>query len=172
MSRFGITEKGELSWERGAQLINDCAYVFMSRLELIDDFTLRVSLVEGKAQAPLSGSSVSGVFKHLLAGAMPVTSDGTCRSFRLEFDRDHLVMYNVLNESYSKAPSRTDSSTGGKLRRFSRSQYLDFATSATIADDDYPGPLIHFQIVCENHVVDAIATAPPKIIVVGPTTEM
>jgi len=34
---------------------------------------------------------------------------------------------------------------------------------ATFASDEYPGNLNHYEIVCENHIVDVVGVAVPDI---------
>jgi hypothetical protein len=42
---------------------------------------------------------------------------------------------------------------------------LEFTKRTTRASDEYPGVLQHYEIACQDHVVDVICTGPPRIAV-------
>jgi hypothetical protein len=83
----------------------------------------------------------------------------------LIFEQASVVSYTVLNESYGKFPEPPEKFTGKSFRIFSWSHLLEFTRKATIACDEYPGSLQHYQLASQNHVIDVIATKPPRIAV-------
>jgi hypothetical protein len=107
----------------------------------------------------------------LKIGGRPIEEDETCRIFQLLFERNHMVAYTVLNESYGKYPEPPEAFTGRLFRIFSHSHLLEFTKRTTYASGDYPGALMHFEIACLNHVIDVICTAAPKIAVGKPKTK-
>lgn len=123
-----------------------------------------MTLVEAKPQAPLA-SEDNSVYGVLTDGARPIEEDSTCRVFEVIFERNDIVSYTVLNESYGRYPEPPEEFTGKLFRVFSWSHLLEFTKRTTYASDDNPGVLKHFQIACLNHVFDVIATRPPRIAV-------
>jgi len=83
-------------------------------------------------------------------------------SQRFELIWDHYISYAVHNESYQ---SWDDAETwsGNLFRRYSRSKFLDYLDHATFADGSYPGPFTHYQVICQEHVIDIAALRPPKV---------
>jgi hypothetical protein len=65
---------------------------------------------------------------------------------------------------YGIYPREPEKFVGKLFRVFSWSHLLEFTKRATVASEFYPGPLGHYEIACQNHVVDVISTAPPRII--------
>jgi hypothetical protein len=153
----------EMNWQDGAQQIDDCQYLFATSISEIGELTLGLVIAEAKAQdrahIPMNDSEL----EILKANAKPIEPDPTCRVFEVLFDRSHMVSYTVLNESYGVYPREPEKFVGKFFRKFSWSHLLEFTKQTTIASEFYPGPLEHYQIACLNHVVDVIATAPPRI---------
>lgn len=160
---FSDFETHEISWQDGAQQIDDCQYLFATSISEIEELTLGLVIVEAKAQDRPYVRVDDSELEKLKASGWPVEPDSTCRVFEVLFDRSHMVSYSVLNESYGVYP-REPEKFGGKLfRKFSWSHLLEFTKRTKIACESYPGPLEHYQIVCLNHVVDVISTAAPRI---------
>jgi len=155
----------DVSWQEGARLIDACTYLFAIEVRELEELTLSLTLVEAKAQAPITATEVSGPLAALRLGSSPIEQDETCRMFEVIFDRKHMISYTVLNESYGRYPQPPEVFTGKLFRVFSRSHQLEFTERTTYASGGHPARLIHFEIVCLNHVFDVIATAPPKIAV-------
>lgn len=160
-----ITEMTEVPWEQGARLINECTYLFATEIREIEELTLGLTVAEAKAQAPIMPDDDTGPLAFLKLGGSPIETDDTCRAFHLLFDRNNMVSYTVLNESYGKYPEPPEVFEGKLFRVFSRSHLLDFTERTTYASGGHPGVLMHFEVACLNHVIDVICTAPPKITV-------
>ena len=161
----GADEATEVPWEEGARLINECTYLYAKEIREIEELTLGLTIVEAKAQAPVLATEETGPLAFLKIGGRPIEEDETCRLFQLLFDRNHMISYTVLNESYGKYPEPPEAFTGKLFRIFSHSHLLGFTERTTYASGGYPAALMHFQIACLNHVIDVICTAPPKIAV-------
>ncbi len=161
-----VIDMVEIPWEDGARLINECKYLFATEVRELEELTLGLTIVEAKAQAPLSVPEDCGPLARLRLGGRPIEEDETCRTFRLIFDRNHMISYTVTNESYGKYLELPELFTGKLFRVFSHSNLLEFTERTTHASGGYPRALMHFQIACLNHVIDVICTSPPKIAVV------
>ena len=159
-----VTEGIEVPWEEGAQLINECTYLFATEIRELEELTLGVTIIEAKAQSPIANTEEdSRPLARLKLGGRPIEQDDTSRVFNLVFDRNHMISYLVSNESYGKYPEPPEEFTGKLFRRFSHSHLLEFTRRTSYATDEYPGVLMHFEIACLNHIVDVICTAPPMI---------
>jgi hypothetical protein len=158
-------ETMEVPWEEGARLINECTYLFATDVRETEELTLGLTIVEAKTQAPILNTEDTGPVAQLRIGGRPIEEDETCRLFQLLFDRNHMISYTVLNESYGKYPEPPEAFTGKLFRVFSHSHLLEFTERTTYASGGHPGLLLHFEIACLNHVIDVICTAPPKIAV-------
>jgi hypothetical protein len=154
-----------VDWEEGARQINDCEYLYVHSIHEIEELTLEVTVTEAKPQTPILVPRGEGVVDQLLVGGRPIETDGTCRVFRLVFARKEVVSYTVLNELYGVYPEPPEQFTGKLFRVFSWSHLLEFTKRTTRASDEYPGVLQHYEIACQDHVVDVICTGPPRIAV-------
>jgi hypothetical protein len=159
----------EVDWTEGARSIDECPYLFVEQIgESEAALRLDVLIVEAKPQAPITAAKDDSPVERLKLGGRPIEPDATCRFFRLVFEERHMIAYLVSNESYSRYPEPYEEFTGKRLRIFSRSHLLEFTKKTSYATDQHPGKLEHYQIVCENHVVDVIATGPPLISLSSP----
>ena len=77
-------------WEDGARQIDDSHYLFAVDVRELEELTLRLTLVEAKAQAPLTAENDS-VYGVLSNGARPIQQDSTCRIFEIIFERKHII---------------------------------------------------------------------------------
>ena len=58
-------------------------------------------------------------------------------------------------------PDESEEWKGGRFRVYSRSKFLEFVAAGTFADGLYPGAFEHYEILCENHVVDVASVSAP-----------
>jgi hypothetical protein len=155
----------EVKWEEGARQLNECEYLFIRNIGELEELTLGLIIHEAKPQDPILVPEDDSAFARISVGSRPIEEDSTCRVFEVIFDRNNIVSYTVLNESYGKYPEPPEEFIGRLFRVFSRSHLLDFTKQTTIASNEYPGVLQHYQLACLNHVVDVITTKPPRIAV-------
>lgn len=156
---------GDAGHEEAARQLNECDYLFLIDIREPEYLTLQLTIAEAKAQAPRFDTPPEHPLAALLNGGRPIEPDATCRVFRITFERKHMVSYTVVNESYGKYPDAPEQFQGKLFREFSRSYLLEYIAKATIATDDYPGKLRHYQLACQDHVVDVVCTAPPEIVI-------
>ncbi len=74
----------------------------------------------------------------------------------------HYVAYSVRNESFV-SPDEYEVSVGRRFRVYSKSRFLDFIGCATFATDEYPGPVQHIGVNCEDHIVDVVSKMDPQV---------
>jgi hypothetical protein len=153
----------EVGWTDGIRQIDECEYLLVKDICATEDLTLGLLLSEAKPQAPLLEPRNDSEWEKLCVGASPIEEDATCRTFQLIFERNHMVAYMVLNESYGKYPEPPEEFTGKNLRVFSQSHLLEYIRNTTIVSDEYPGVIQHYQVSTLNHVIDVISTKPPRI---------
>lgn len=118
------------------------------------DNVLRIVAVEARAQGPAQST--------LLGKAVPILPlpDGA----PVELTWKHYVAYAVRNESYAMADDGAPSSIPvSQLVERRNSAFLDFVRRTTIASDEFPGPLRHWELMCLNHVIDVVSTTEPVI---------
>lgn len=144
--------------------LDTCEYLFLAGISEPEANRLRLVVEEGQVVGKPSrvelghGRSIDDV------RAIEVVP----HSLRFELLWDHYISYAVHNESYQ---SWDDSEAwNGKLfRRYSRSKFLDYLDRATFADASYPGPFTHYQVICQDHVIDIAALQPPKVRLLSPS---
>ena len=72
------------------------------------------------------------------------------------------VLFMERDESYT-VPDDYEVRRGRWLEVFERSRLMDHLSSYTFADDLFPGPLTHYRVCGEDHVVDVVTTATPQV---------
>jgi hypothetical protein len=75
------------------------------------------------------------------------------------------VAYSVRNESY--VYSTGQESVGQRFRVYTRSHFGDYVKQTTWANDELPGPLTHWSVLCRDHIIDVIAAEAPVLTLVG-----
>lgn len=83
-------------------------------------------------------------------------------SRRFEIVWGTLISYAVRNESYCTW-DKDEEWTGNVFRTYTRSKFLDFVSAGTFASADYPGPFVHYGIICLDHIIDVASEHPPII---------
>nr|WP_260871282.1 hypothetical protein [Paenibacillus sp. Y412MC10] len=81
----------------------------------------------------------------------------------IQIDFEWYIGYSVRNESYTVWDDYEEFE-GKIFRIYSKSRYLDFISTSTIATEEYPGPYKHYGISCLNHVIDIVSTTDPIIV--------
>ena len=75
---------------------------------------------------------------------------------------DGYVLLMERDESYT-VYDEYEISRGRWLMVFERSRLMDDLAHHTFATDRYPGPLTHYGIYCEDHLIDVVTTSTPSI---------
>ena len=95
-----------------------------------------------------------------LSGVPSIITDDSCYAYEVVFNS--YVAYSVRNESYT-FQDKSEEFTGHLFRLYSKSRFLDYVRVATFATDEYPGKLNHYEMVCENHIVDVASVGEADI---------
>lgn len=147
------------------EAISACKFLFLRELWEPNENTLRVVIVEAKADGPPEDIEILG---KVVSGTVPVESDSSCQLFELTWST--YVAYGVRNELFT---SRDDYEVfeGGLFRIYTKSHFRDYVALGTFASDEHPGPLKHWCVVCLNHIVDVVGCAEPSIRRVRPSEQ-
>lgn len=126
---------------------------------------LRLVVEETKTTgAPLSiagAATVSALeaVRRTLVGARRIERTADCKVFAIEWPG--YIAHSVRAESYT-ARDEYEQSEGRLLRRFTRSRFLDYLRAATI-EGLYSRPVVHFAIVCSDHIIDVASADEPLV---------
>ena len=80
---------------------------------------------------------------------------------------DSYVAYLVQDECYARQDETDKVESGRLVRIYAKSRFLDHISKTTGATPEWPGPLLHVEVICLNHVIDVVATKPPQIRLAG-----
>lgn len=134
--------------------LNQYKYFFLDSIRANDDI-LTIYLTIGEVGKP-EDISFNGV---TITGTRPILENS---SLVIELVFSSYVAYNVRWESYTTR-SDYDIWDGRLIREYSKSRYMEYVKSDTIASDEWPGKLRHFGFCCEWHVVDVVSVQEPAI---------
>ncbi len=136
--------------------LDSCRYLFMREISEPGDNQLRLLVEEARATEEVRTAQVCGVE---LSGH-PIESTEECQLFEVLWES--YVAYSVRNESFVSKDDFEEFS-GRLIRVYSKSHFLEYASRATFACNELPGPMHHFGLICQNHIIDVISTGPPSV---------
>ncbi|HEY2822066.1 MAG TPA: hypothetical protein VGJ06_13570 [Candidatus Acidoferrum sp.] len=146
--------------------LNSTKYVYLRELTEPRDNSLRLLVQE----AVVNPAGVVGIHLELpeLAGllrdASPIESTDACRSFELTWK--HYVAYLVTEELVGSCGHNGDEVfTGSVFRVYTKSHFLEYLARDT---GGHTQPLLHFKLICLNHLIDVAAYDAPEVKQVGP----
>ncbi len=137
--------------------LNDCHTLFLQEIVEPRANALKLVLREGRLSKISVALEVAG---QSLGEGFPVEIDDTCSTFELSWN--FYVRYQVTNESFACGESAGEERVGTKARLHEKSGLLEYVLNSTNASHEYPGKLLHFEIVCADHVIDVISTTFPN----------
>ena len=137
--------------------VDACVDLYLEALSDPAGNQLLLQLVE-ETRGPVQDVAIAG--GAVIRGVHPIGPAPGCRVFEVFWPS--YVAYLVRNESYAQ-PVDGDEYVGRKFRVYERSHYRDFVARATWATDDFPGPLTHWCVLCQDHIVDVISKDEPVI---------
>jgi hypothetical protein len=144
--------------------LNSSSHLFLTEICEPQANCLRIVLREGKAASFPVPISVGGAD---LAEGFPVQIDDTCATFQIDWN--NYVLYQVLNESLGMPADVSEVYEGKLARTYSTSKLLQFVMGATHATSEYPGRLLHYEVICEDHVVNVVCFDAPHCLKSGPS---
>ena len=141
--------------------INSCSHIFTKWYFEPSTNQLEIVVQEAKIQKNTQNksSSKNEALDKLMQNSIPIEVRSGYREFRILFDS--YIVYSVINESFANGQPHED--TSKKIQIYDKSAFLDFVAKATFATSNYPGPYLHYYIVCEDHIFDVASCKPPKI---------
>jgi hypothetical protein len=137
--------------------INECEYLFVREFSDVDRGTLRLIVDEG---VPVLPSRSHFIGETEIKDCTPIRHTQAARSFELIWD--WYVAYSVRNESYVEQ-NPDELFTGKRFRIYSKSHFLDYVARSIFAGPEHPGPMKHYGVCCENHVIDVVSANAPLI---------
>jgi hypothetical protein len=137
--------------------LNTCKYLFLAAIEELDNNGLRIVVREGVPAGPAEPLLIAGT---AITGGIRISVTEESAAFELVWQR--YVAYGVINESFG-APDDEAIYTGNRFRLYSKSHFIDYLSRASFACEEYPGPTRHIAVLCENHIIDVIATMMPTV---------
>ncbi|MFZ0814456.1 MAG: hypothetical protein WAM78_02995 [Candidatus Sulfotelmatobacter sp.] len=137
--------------------LDTCASLYLREISEPRQNSLRLLIEEAEVMPEEVAIRIAGT--DLGTGHL-VRSTASSRLFEIVWD--NYVAYLVTNESYAM-PSESEKFSGRLARHYSTSPFLDHISHATVACNEYPGPLRHIGIVSECHIIDVVSTGLPRI---------
>lgn len=140
---------------------------FLVKLQEETENELHVTILGAAVgkEVKAGGSCGEPVLDQLLADCQPIVPDPS-RRFEVIFE--DYILYQVRNESYAAYDASAEG-TGTYLMQFEKSRFLDYFLTVTDAcrlEDGsfYPAPWKHYAVFTQNHVIDVIAQAEPRVL--------
>lgn len=141
--------------------LNSAKYLFLRNLTEPHDNALRL-VVQEAVDNP--GGIVRAYvelpeLQEILRDAWPIESTESCRTFELTWK--YYVAYLVTEECVGSCGSCEDEVYSGKLFRvYTKSHFLEHVGRDTGGHTD---PVLHFKLVCLNHLIDVAAYDAPQV---------
>jgi hypothetical protein len=169
-SRMG--SKGEaltLGADEVISLLNQAKYLYLRQISEPEENSLRLVVEEAIADRTetVSTPEPPSPFAEIRKGASPIKPVEGCRAFELQWSR--YVAYLVTEELVGSGGSDEDEVyTGNLLRVYTKSHFLDFLSRDT---GGHIEPILHYKLVCQNHLIDVASYNPPEVRLLGTISE-
>ena len=135
--------------------IDSWQYLLLSAIEEPSDNVLRLVVEQAEAAEKAESIRVGGT---VLDGLHRIARRANSSAYEVVFPK--YIAYSVRNESYTVA-DEAEEYDGRLFRVYRKSKFLEYVREATIATADFPGTFTHYEMVCENHIVDVVTPTPP-----------
>jgi hypothetical protein len=147
--------------------LNSAKYLYLRQLSEPRENSLRLVVqeaVENRSSTTRPSFPESPELTEILRDAWPIESTQGCKTFELYWE--YYAAYLVTEEMVgSIAPGGYGDEvfTGKHFRIYTNSHFLDH-----LARDAGPlHPIQHYKLMCENHLIDVAAYAPPVVRVIA-----
>ncbi|MCL6566973.1 MAG: hypothetical protein K6U09_11195 [Acidobacteriia bacterium] len=150
-------------------LLDQAKYLYLRHLSEPEENSLRLLVEEAIADPTetVSMPDAANPFAEIRKGASPIKSVEGCRTFELRWTR--YVAYLVTEEVVGSAGSGQDEVyTGNVFRVYTKSHFLDHLTRDTGGHNE---PILHYKLVCQNHLIDVASYSPPEVRLLGVVTD-
>jgi len=143
-------------------VLNQAQYLFLRNISEPRDNSLRLIVEEAISNKAVTDRAVIPEqlpeLAFLRKNAWPIESVEGCRAFELYWSR--YAAYLVTEELLGGGGQYGDEVfTGNLLRLYSRSQFLEHVARDT---GGHTHPLIHYKLLCVNHLIDVVSYVPPQ----------
>jgi hypothetical protein len=130
-----------------------------NQLEILAEEAVANEQKRGHVQNPTELPEIAAILKD----SAPIESGAGCFTYRLYWK--HYAAYLVTEECVGSCGNYGDEIYEGSLfRLYTKSHFLDHLSRDTGA---HSNPLLHYKVICQNHLVDIAAEDPPDIEVVS-----
>lgn len=137
--------------------INDCKYLFLTEISELGRDGLRLRVEEGRPAGETEDIRIGG---SVISGGTRIDVRDDSRIFEVFWAS--YVAYSVLNESFALQDA-AEVYEGGRMRLYSKSNFADYLSKATFACNEYPGPTLHYEVSCEDHIIDVVSVVSPIV---------
>ena len=141
--------------------LDACRFLYLQSISEPDLNALKLVLSEGIVS---DRTETLAVGTTEISGLRAVEVAEKSRHFEVVWES--YISYAIRDESYCDW-DKQEAWTGSTFRVYSRSKFLDFVTSGTFASATFPGPFVHYEIICCDHIIDVASQYPPTIRIVG-----
>ena len=140
--------------------IDACQYLFLREIGEPRANSLRLLIHEARASSQAVPIEIA---ETQLGEGHPVESDDSCSIFEILWQ--NYVAYQVTNESLVHGESSGEVWSGRIARLYTKSHFLEYVLRKTYACDEHPGPgpLLHFCLICSDHIIDVVAAEAPQV---------
>jgi len=143
-------------------------YLYLRELSEPRDNSLRITVeeaVSNTSRVATADPTLLPELQNLMKDAHPIETTDSCRTFEMTWKR--YVAYLVTEECVGSCGKYDDETFQGKLfRLYTKSHFLDHLLRDTGAHTE---PILHYKLICLNHLVDIAAYASPEVRVISPT---
>ena len=153
----------------GLAVLNTIEYLYLREISEPRDNALRIVVQEAVSNRAKSRQlEIPGTPGEYFEGnAWPIESTDACKTVVLEWRR--YVAYLVTEEGVGSCGNYADEVFTGKLlRKYTKSHFLDHVARDTGGHFE---TLQHFKIICLNHLIDVVSTAPPEVQILSADAE-
>lgn len=160
-----------LEGDQSLSLLDKAKYLYVREICEPGDNSLRIVVQEAVVNRAKTGPQLeadgypSQVLQEtgVIEDAHPIESTASCWTLQLYWK--HYVAYLVTEECVGSCGEYDDEKfTGRLLRRYSKSHFLEHLARDT---GGHTRPLLHFKVICLNHLIDVASEEPPEIHVDG-----
>jgi hypothetical protein len=137
--------------------INNHKYLYLTEIGEPKDNALRLLIEEAIVDEEEHDFKIAN---SVISGVRDIVSDHRCFAYEIIFES--YIAYSVINESFDTV-DESEAFTGKLFRTYSKSKFLDYLKTATLADEEYPGAFSHYLIAALNHIVNVASTDSPVI---------
>jgi hypothetical protein len=149
--------------------LNSTRYLYLREIAEPRDNSLRVVVQEAVVNPGGISRSHPDLpeLAKMLESASPIESTETCRTFELTWR--HYVAYLVTENCVGSCGRDDDEIYTGKLFRvYTKSHFLEHLARDT---GGHTEPILHFKLICLNHLIDVAAYVAPEFKQAGPESK-